>query len=115
MQLERKNDFPQVTQVKGVTPVCVISCLLRLLESVNEFPQTSQVKGFTPVCVIACFLRLQEQVKYFPHTSHVKGITPVCLMYFETAASQTCFTSVARKHGVLSRFFFYKFTSESAN
>ena len=38
--------------------------------------------------------------------SQVKGLTPVCLMYFETVGSQTCFTSVARKHGVLSRFFY---------
>ena len=57
-QLERANDFPHTSRVKGFTPVpvCAISCILRLLELTNDFPHTSQVNCFTPVCVMLCIL-----------------------------------------------------------
>ena len=43
------NDFPQVLQLNGSSPVCIIQCPLSFLLSVNDFLLIPQMYGLSPV------------------------------------------------------------------
>ena len=50
--LVHEHDRPQVLQENGL--VCNVPWPLSAFESINDLPHISQVKGFTPVCIISC-------------------------------------------------------------
>ena len=74
-------------------------CLARLPIRLNVFSQLSQLKGLSPVCTLKrkklrlvmfqlsgdidhliCWTRVPFRANVFPQVSHVKGFSPVCTL-----------------------------------
>uniref|UniRef100_A0A8C8DVV7 Uncharacterized protein n=1 Tax=Oryzias sinensis TaxID=183150 RepID=A0A8C8DVV7_9TELE len=73
------KDFSQISQEKGLSPVCVLMCTVRLWPWLKLFPHNSQEKGFSPVCVLMWMVNLEDALNPFPHISQEKGFSPFWL------------------------------------
>ena len=63
--------FSQLSQGNGLSPVCVLRCIFKLLSSRHDLPQTWQEKGFSPACILMCFFRFPARLICFPQTSQL--------------------------------------------
>jgi hypothetical protein len=73
-----ENDFFHTVHDKCLSSVCTLRCLLRWEESVNLFLQTSQEKGRSPVCILRCLFRLESWQNNFLYTWHEKCLPSLC-------------------------------------
>ena len=77
------NDFPHISQLNGLIPLCLISCCLRAPDCVNDFPHVSHVKGLTPVCVLSCVMSVPDLANDVPHVSQLFN---TCMNHFVSLA-----------------------------
>lgn len=56
---------------------CVSTCLRRSTFRWKALPQISQAKGLNPVCLRLWVIRFDDWLKAFPHTRHTYGFSPV--------------------------------------
>uniref|UniRef100_A0A3B4X0Q0 Uncharacterized protein n=1 Tax=Seriola lalandi dorsalis TaxID=1841481 RepID=A0A3B4X0Q0_SERLL len=89
--------FPQVTQMKGRSPVCsrwshtygfwpvwISWCRLRFPAWPKLLPHCEQVYGRSPVWMRWCVFRFPSVLKFFPHCVQEKGFSPCMLRGFLT-------------------------------
>ena len=81
-----ENDFLQIEQLSGFSPVWVLVCDFRCPARENVLVHKEHVNGFSPVCVLWWFSRVVVVVNDFLHIEHLKGFSPVwvlmCILRF---------------------------------
>ena len=61
----------------GFSPVCVISCLIKLLDNEKIMSHFEHWNGFSPVWrVLLCFIKALEEEKFFLHGVQVYCLSP---------------------------------------
>ncbi len=54
----------------GLSPVCNLTCSVRVVFCLNSFPQCSHLKGFSPEWIRACLVRLFCVLNSLSHVKH---------------------------------------------
>ncbi|MEE6519577.1 hypothetical protein FKM82_017237 [Ascaphus truei] len=74
------NPFPHSPHTCGLSPVCVLLCLVRWDNTLNPFSHSPHTYGLSPVCVLLCVSSLDKSLNPFPHSPHTCGLSPVCVL-----------------------------------
>uniref|UniRef100_A0A8C9YI90 Uncharacterized protein n=1 Tax=Sander lucioperca TaxID=283035 RepID=A0A8C9YI90_SANLU len=79
--------LPQVSQLKGRSPLCIRLWPFRVSAWLKLLPQVSHLNGFSPVCMRRCDLLLIKALphtvvnayrKLSPHSEHLCGFSTLC-------------------------------------
>ena len=64
----------------GLSTECILTCVIRLIFCEKDMSQWVHLYGFSPVCVLICCDRLVVSVKALSHWSHLYGFSPECIL-----------------------------------
>lgn len=71
---------PHATHASEFSPEWeVFWCIFKALFWMKHLPQVSQLKGRSPVCVRWWLFRVSVWLKLLPQVSHLNGFSPVCM------------------------------------
>ncbi|MEE6519578.1 hypothetical protein FKM82_017237 [Ascaphus truei] len=72
------NPFPHSPHTCGLSPVCVLLCLVRWDNTLNPFSHSPHTCGFSPVCVLMCVFKWNNTLNPFSHSPYMRFLTCVC-------------------------------------
>ena len=74
----RLNSFPQILQLNGLSPVCILRCCIKLRFEFNVLPQVLQL--YIPVCIMIWRFKSRPRLNFFPQVLQLYGLSPVCIL-----------------------------------
>lgn len=76
----QENRDPHASHKCGLIPVCRLLCVIRLSRYAKAFGQYKQVKGFSPVWLLSCIFSWPFQWKRLPQNLHSNFFSELCIL-----------------------------------